>query len=314
MTNPDFIFNSSQSYFRLRKSKLNALSEALHIPGDHICTVGGQPCVLFVVPSVADYYNAETRVVIRKTWASQFYGKNWLQTSNQRIAFFFGSLGLSAEMRKMLEIESKKYGDIVVAEYNDSYENLSYKMVKIISWVNVFCQGLEIMVKVDMDTFVNVDLLLTLAQTIPAETHPIYVFGHKHELKYPTVVRLGKWAVPEAVYHFHHFPEYIYGHSYVISGPAVKLLAESFPYFPIIPNEDVFITGVMSVVLNITRFHHTSFAHPRERRKWSSIMQNLYVTAIVNDEFRLKFFELFQARRVSKIRCKTLKCIFHYSL
>ena len=311
---PDEIFSSRLAYFSLRKSRLNYISKNFPIPGENICSLGGKPCVLFVVPSVADEENANTRIMVRHTWASGFYGKSWLQTSGSRLAFFFGGLGLSERDRERLRVESATFGDVVLADFNDTYANLSFKMVVIITWVEQHCPDLAAMVKVDMDTFVNVDLLLTLVQKLPAETHPRFVFGHKHEHKYPEVLRVGKWAVPEPVYHFKRFPEYIYGHSYVLSGAAVKLLAESFPYFPIVPNEDVFITGVMSVVLNITRFHHTSFAHPSEKRKLSSLMQNLYVSAIVSNRFRVKFWELFETRRVSKIKCKSLKCIFHYNL
>ncbi|KAK3779818.1 hypothetical protein RRG08_047346 [Elysia crispata] len=220
--------------------------------------------------------------MVRHTWASGFYGKSWLQTSGSRLAFFFGGLGLSERDRERLRVESTTFRSTSYSQTSTTRTpNLSFKMVVIITWVEQHCPDLAAMVKVDMDTFVNVDLLLTLVQKLPAETHPRFVFGHKHEHKYPEVLRVGKWAVPEPVYHFKRFPEYIYGHSYVLSGAAVKLLAESFPYFPIVPNEDVFITGVMSVVLNITRFHHTSFAHPSEKRKLSSLMQNLYVSAIL---------------------------------
>ncbi|RUS75077.1 hypothetical protein EGW08_017154, partial [Elysia chlorotica] len=147
------------------------------------------------------------------------------------------------------------YRDIVVGDFKDSYGNLSLKMSVIISWVVKYCPNVEAMVKVDMDTFVNFELLLALLREIPSKTHPKYVLGAQHRLLQPPVVRTGRWAVSQSMYPYKHFPKYLLGHSYVVSGPALKLMAESFPYFPIIPNEDAFITGIMSRVLNITRFN-----------------------------------------------------------
>ena len=174
----------------------------------------------------------------------------------------------------------------MVGAFNDTYVNLAYKMAVTISWVADHCSSVDAMVKVDMDTYVNVGLLLNLTDKLPTQEYPNFVFGTIHNDAHPKVLRTGHWGVPKSVYPFDFYPKYIYGHSYVVSGPAVKLLAENFQYFPVIPNEDAFLTGIMAVTLNITRFYHSSFANLLTVDVVDKIERNILTTALVDSEKR----------------------------
>ena len=278
----DTVFNPRPEYFTLRRAKVSNIPRNFLVLGSSIWR-DGCPRVLFVVPSVANFNNAKVRLEIRKSWASDFYGKHWRQDSSKRLAFFFGSSSLNAKKLERLKDESTTYGDIVVGDFNDTYKNLSLKMAVIITWVAQFCPNVEAVVKVDMDTFVNVNLLLSLVRKLPSSTHPKFVFGHHHSLEHPPVLLNGDWGVPEYLYPYYEFPKYIQGHSYVISGPAVRLMAESLPFFPIVPNEDAFMTGILPVVLNITRFYHDSFVSSArdDIRTFCDMVYNFYVSSKV---------------------------------
>ncbi|GFR99669.1 beta-1,3-galactosyltransferase 1-like [Elysia marginata] len=285
-------------YFKLRKSKISDIPKNFPISGTSICS-GNHPKVLFVVPSVANAKDFKNRLDIRETWASDLYRKDWQQTSRARLVFFFGSSGLKTKELEGLKNESAKYGDIVVAEFHDTYHNLSLKMAVTFTWVAQFCSKVETVIKADMDTFVNVDLMLRLVKKLPISTHPKLVFGKLHVSEHPPALRKGAWAVPESVYPYDEFPRYLYGPSYVVSGPAVRLMAESFPFFPIVPNEDAFVTGVMPAVLNITRFFHKSFATPdyEKDRTYCRMVQNEFVSTLVIDEKRAKLWAAFKTKQ-----------------
>ncbi|KAK3798769.1 hypothetical protein RRG08_018612 [Elysia crispata] len=270
----------NKSFFKLYDSKVTDVPMDFSIPGAQICDT--KISILFVGPSVVDTETNKARLEIRKTWASKFYGSNWLQASSMKMVFFFGSSGLNDSSLTLLQKESAIFGDIVVGNFNDTYGNLSLKMTVIISWVAKYCPNVEAVVKVDMDTFVNVDLLSALLHELPRKTHPMYVFGKQHKAIIPPVVRTGVWTVPENLYPFAFFPKYIYGHSYVISGPAVNLLASSFPYFPIIPNEDAFVTGIMAMVLNITQFD-SPFADKKAFNTVEEFKHNRIVSIILEN-------------------------------
>ncbi|KAK3762137.1 hypothetical protein RRG08_024947 [Elysia crispata] len=287
----DVKFEINRTYFRPRPKRMSSIPSSFPISSGTVCRPDS-PDILFVIPSVATSQAAIERLEIRKTWASGLYGPTWRQTSSARLAFFFGSSGLNAKKMLVLREESLRYGDIVTGDFHDSYQNLSLKMVTIVTWVARHCPSVKAAIKIDMDTYVNVKLLLSLIDQLP-KTHSNYVFGHMHAWQNPSVVRSGGWAVPESLYPFNKFPRYIYGHSYVISGPAIKAMSDLFPSFPIVPNEDAFITGIVTNVLNITRFHHDSFAYLLEKRTLCDMIRGVHVTAVMKKENRIKLWDAF---------------------
>ncbi|RUS82794.1 hypothetical protein EGW08_009458, partial [Elysia chlorotica] len=287
-------FKINSTYFRLRPTRVSQIPDTFPISSKTVCAPAS-PRLLFMVPSVASPQAAAERSEIRKTWASTLYGPTWRQTSAARIAFFFGGAGLNAKQMTHLREESIRYGDIVVGDFVDSYQNLSLKMATIITWAARCCPSLKAAVKIDMDTYVNVDLLSNLLERLSG-TQSSYVFGHMHAWTNPSVVRSGQWAVPVALYPYNKFPRYIYGHSYVISGPALKLMADAFPAFPIVPNEDAFVTGIMTNVLNITRLHHDSFAFLLEKRTLCDMTRGAHVTAVMKTENRMKLWNSFKSK------------------
>lgn len=55
-----------------------------------------------------------------------------------------------------LREESLMYHDMVVADFIDSYRNLSYKALTAMHWIREYCQGAKYIVKTDDDVFVNI--------------------------------------------------------------------------------------------------------------------------------------------------------------
>lgn len=291
----DEVLEIDRTYFRLRPTRISTIPDRYIITSRAICQPDS-PSILFVIPSVATAQVAAERFEIRRTWASDLYDPTYRQASRVRLVFFFGSLGLTSRQLDFLKEESQLYRDIVVGEFLDSYKNLSLKMAVTLTWVAQNCPNIKAAVKIDMDTYVNVKLLLKLIDQLPSDTHPKYVFGHQHGARQPVVVREGAWAVPASLYPFSKFPRYIYGHSYVISGAAVKLMAKGFPFFPIVPNEDAFATGIVPVTLNITRFNHEAFAYLLEKRTLCQMTSGKHVTGVMRKENRIKLWMAFQTK------------------
>ncbi|GFO41888.1 beta-1,3-galactosyltransferase 1-like [Plakobranchus ocellatus] len=286
-------FPINSTYFQLAEAEISTIPENFILSGSNICEKD-IPSILFIIPSVAKSDAAKERLDIRKTWALKFYDTKWRQSSTTRLAFFFGGSRLKPEDLQALKNESATFGDIMVGDFVDSYSNLSLKMATTITWVARNCPSIKAAIKVDMDTFVNVNLLLGLIEKVPVSTYPHYVLGCQHAAIHPPAERKGVWEVPASVYPFDKFPRYVYGHSYVISGPALKKMAESFPHFPIVPNEDAFVTGIMAVTLNITRYYHKSFATLLEKRTFCKMTNNFYVTTLVKKEDRGKLWNSFK--------------------
>ena len=101
----DEMYGVKRDFFELHASKVTYIRREFPILGENICREG-LPKFLFAVPSVVKLQAAQDRLEIRQTWASSFYGSNWLQADGIRIAFFFGSENLSSGELESLRNES----------------------------------------------------------------------------------------------------------------------------------------------------------------------------------------------------------------
>uniref|UniRef100_A0A2C9LN69 Hexosyltransferase n=1 Tax=Biomphalaria glabrata TaxID=6526 RepID=A0A2C9LN69_BIOGL len=112
--------------------------------------------------------------------------------------------------------------------------------------------------KADQDVFVNVPLLYTLL-THYAHTNTIY--GHIYPNNW--VERQGKWAVDKRTLPVDQYPIYAAGNAYIMSTDAAATVLRLAPYFPYVPVEDAFITGILASVGDVDRIHMSGFT------KWS---------------------------------------------
>ena len=90
--------------------------------------------------------------VIRETW-----GDPRLYPHLRLRPLFF--LGRSADpvVEQNVALESRRHGDIVVTDYLDSYQNLTFKAVSWMKWVGEHCAGEEVdLVKTDDDILVDI--------------------------------------------------------------------------------------------------------------------------------------------------------------
>jgi len=74
------------------------------------------------------------------------------------------------------------------------------------------------------------------------------------------VYRNGKWKLSKEEFPFSHYPPYESGSAYVITGDLTRDLLETSEYVPPIFIDDVYVTGILGKVLNVTHAHHGGFA------------------------------------------------------
>ncbi|XP_075547265.1 beta-1,3-galactosyltransferase 4-like [Dermacentor variabilis] len=62
--------------------------------------------------------------------------------------------------------ESARYGDIIQADFRDTYRNLTLKSVFLLKWAFMYCSRAQFLLKTDDDVFVNVDNLVRFLLTL----------------------------------------------------------------------------------------------------------------------------------------------------
>ncbi|KAM7539080.1 hypothetical protein Aperf_G00000057478 [Anoplocephala perfoliata] len=87
--------------------------------------------------------------------------------------------GKGEMIRQKIQEEIIKYDDIILADYEDTYYNLTWKTVTNLRWISAFCNKLDndLFMIIDDDHMVNVPLLLSYLNGIPREQRRTSIHG-----------------------------------------------------------------------------------------------------------------------------------------
>lgn len=236
-----------REYYTLRETRINAFDFRFREPGHYICKENER--VFLVILCLTTYYDIETRETIRETWGSVAKTERWPAIDGHvkgvKLVFLLGNPLGHAVKNAIIRDESERYGDVVVADFTDSYYNLTYKVMMGLKWTRDYCNQTSYIVKVDQDMFLHVVNLIRFLRTRHyAENGE--VIGYRNTI--PKVLRTGVWGVPWEVFPFTRFPNYTNGNCYVISGQAVPKMFEAAERMPYLFIEDAFLTGKCSLM------------------------------------------------------------------
>ena len=131
---------------------------------------------LFIgIISAPNYF--DKRQLLRETWLRHVNDPHYHRGLIDVVGFGF-ILGQTsnATIQSQIEEESRKHGDILQVEMDDSYRNLTRKSVAFLNWVNSNCPHVDFALKIDDDCYSNVhNLANILADSTPRE---ISVYGN----------------------------------------------------------------------------------------------------------------------------------------
>ncbi|XP_006816054.1 beta-1,3-galactosyltransferase 1-like [Saccoglossus kowalevskii] len=211
------------------------------ISQSHRCE-GANGDVLLVILVHSKPTERAMRTEIRESWASE------KQVDGQEIVTLF-VLGRSNDDRQLnddLVNENKKYGDIILVDFIDSYDNLTLKTVACLQWTSQYCRKSKYFLKMDSDMMVNIRAVAKFLRTAPSKG---FVTG---EVAYtsPIRFRLRKWHVSRKEYPYSKYPPYMLG-TYLLSMDVVQQLYATAKHTMFYRFEDVYI-GICLRKINLT--------------------------------------------------------------
>lgn len=197
------------------------------------------PFLVFLVPVAP--HEAAAREAVRKTWGAP---------SQDTLTLFFVGVpegGQVLSSQDKLEEESRKHGDIIQMNFQDSYQNLTIKTMMMMNWLAVHCPNASYAMKVDADIFVNVFYLIRRLRSSPRQS---FITGSVIGDGKPRRDSNSKWHVSEELYPEDSFPWYVSGAGYVFSADMAARISRASRFVRMIPLEDVYV-GLCLRVLGV---------------------------------------------------------------
>lgn len=238
---------ADSDYSYLSVSQLRSLYKNISISPD--------PCMVndLVILVHSSITNRENREILRRFVPKPF-----------KIIFVVGQ---SLESKENLEIrnETKKFGDILIGSFIDSYRNLTVKHLTGYEFITLHCRRASIILKIDDDIFVNFKKLeqylnneFPIKQNDPLNiTDRVgYSMFQCFKIHRGLVVRGDslsdshqKWVVPRNIFKDYFYPDYCSGWAYLTTVGAIDItldkLSSMTPEEPAFWIDDVYITGML---------------------------------------------------------------------
>ena len=120
------------------------------------------------------YKHVNHRDSLRKTWLT--HARKNSATSNVRYAFILGDTD-DLKMKNAIMQENQEHHDIIMADFYDTYRNLTYKTITAMRWASTMCAHAQFVMKTDDDMWVHIpNLLRTISQNIDKVKHSLFGF------------------------------------------------------------------------------------------------------------------------------------------
>ena len=179
------------------------------------------------------------RMAIRNTWGKPVGRNQW------KITFFLGRTGkpLIDENRLM---EAKKYGDIIIGDFPDTYRNITQKLMMAFKWASE--QNYEYLLKTDDDVYINVPLLINWINEQSEPGRPLYagVLYRADVIRDPSHRHFVSWNDLRQK----RYPWYPKGALYILSSGVVRDMVEITNRVKMITVDDAYV-GVLASYLGV---------------------------------------------------------------
>ncbi|XP_040563570.1 beta-1,3-galactosyltransferase 1 [Lepeophtheirus salmonis] len=230
------------------------LETVLVFPSTRILARGEEVDVLGVIHSSPNHF--ENRDVIRKTWLKDLKKMNG---SSFKVVFLLGTKEMDSHSKSLLSSEIDSFGDIVVEDFMDTYNNLTLKSIFMLKFIVRYNLKIKTLFKMDDDSYFNVERFPTI---IDFDSTAIRGFKYvqTYPIRYATIFTVAsKWICPSWMYVDDIYPEYIGGAGYLIPGSEIPKLYKSSFTTLFIHLEDVFLTGIIAKLNSVPRENIPSF-------------------------------------------------------
>ena len=233
-------------FFIPRDTRVSPLEYRFNIRTAKACAAKERYHLVILVMSM--HHMRSQRKAIRDTWGSVSTAGTWPMTLEKFSVKLFFVLGVSknSSLNTAVALEAEVKGDLILVDVEESYYNLTRKVLMGFKWVREFCYSAEYVMKVDEDTYLNIPAVMEILHSRYWDNQ---IFGPYFRLDY--VKRVGRLKVSKDAYPVDVYPPHVKGNLYFMATDvAMKILSIS-EYMPYVSIEDVFITGILAKIFDV---------------------------------------------------------------
>lgn len=202
--------------------------------------------------------NNHTSVVIVVLSSRETYGSIKLLNNVHILAvvFMIGSLD-ALDVPKVdtdeLEMERAQYGDLIMGDFVDTYQNLTRKSIMSYNWVTTYCNAADILVKTDDDVMLNI---FKLTEELGKWPHnlPNNIWCAVHFIEELNRTESSRYYVSPEEYRNDTAPPHCGGVGYVTPMAVVRKIDDEISRSflgAVCPQEDIFMTGIVPERINL---------------------------------------------------------------
>ncbi|KAK6108661.1 Galactosyltransferase family protein [Brugia pahangi] len=200
-------------------------------------------------PNVSVFYiirthpgNIRWRSIIRSTWAGSL---------KHSLIFVLGVEKLGG-INELVELEAKKYDDLIVFDMIDTYNNMTLKSLNILSWIVRNCQAPRFFMQGDPDIVAFPDEIASYTSKLDANLIAVYgkcwkgAKAHREDSS--------KWALNSLIYPSVTYPTYLAGGAWLFShSTANRLLMALEKPLSYVHIDDMLISGIFAELMDVRR-------------------------------------------------------------
>ncbi|KAL1110517.1 hypothetical protein AAG570_008045 [Ranatra chinensis] len=193
-------------------------------------------------------------MAIRQTWG------HFGMRKDVALGFVVGT-SKESPMNSLTSQESLIYGDVIRANFIDTYDNLTLKTVSFLEWIDNYCSQVKFILKTDDDMFINFPKLLNFIEKHLNNERTI--FGRLAKKWKPIRNSRSKYYVSLKQFSPVVFPDFTTGPAYLLTGDIVRDMYKNALNHTYLKLEDVFTTGIVAQSINVKRVHINEFLNKR---------------------------------------------------
>ncbi|XP_041967430.1 lactosylceramide 1,3-N-acetyl-beta-D-glucosaminyltransferase A [Alosa sapidissima] len=206
--------------------------------------------------------NVERRQAIRSTWGNESYIQEGLGVT-VKVVFALGvhpNTHQRASVQQALSEEDRTYKDLVQQDFEDTFHNLTIKLLLQFRWAHAHCAHASFLMSADDDIFIHMPNLVRYLQGLKEDGVQDFWAGHVHRGAPPIRRRDSKYYMPYEMYQWPSYPDYTAGAGYVVSGDvAAKIYQASTSLNASLYIDDVFM-GICAKSMGVSPQEHVYFS------------------------------------------------------